>query len=275
MRRVCAGLTARRTGNRAGDEAFTLWPRKDRIMTLRSVLGTMLASRMAGRGGRRGGGLGAGLGSAAMLGMLGGRRRGGLGGKVGLAALGYMAYQAYQDRQAPGAGAAGEGRDTGSGGGFSGIVGNLAERFGIGGGDGQSTPAPETAPAAGPTAEDRQAAESFSDEKALLLIRGMIAAAHSDGQISPVERTRIVQQLQAGGADAEDRRVVEREMEAPRGLDELVAEARRHDLAQEFYLASRAAIDGESEAHRAYLADLRQRLGLSEAEAAEIEGLAS
>jgi uncharacterized membrane protein YebE (DUF533 family) len=234
-------------------------------MTLKHVLGTLLASRMAGRGGRRGGG----LGTAAMLGMLGGRRRGGLGGKAGMAALGYMAYQAYQDRQAQAPGGAGDGNDAGSGKGITGVIGDLADRLGIGG----STQQSEQLSASAPAPEDRQAAERFSNDKALLLIRAMITAAHADGSVSPVERARIVQQVEAGGGDSEDKRVVEREMENPRPLDELLAEVSDHETAQEFYLASRVAVDGETEAHRSYLRTLRQRLGLTEAEAAEIEGL--
>jgi uncharacterized membrane protein YebE (DUF533 family) len=190
-------------------------------MALRHILGTMLASRMAGRGGRRGGM----LGSAAMLGMLGGRRRGGMGGKLGLAALGYMAYQAYQGQGAQaGQAQAGQGQggqdargqggqgQGGSGGGLSGLINDIADRLGVGNQDqGQPQQAAPT-----PSPEEVQAAESYSDEKALLLIRAMIAAAHADGQISPVERSRILQQLQSSGADSEDRRVVEREMENPR-----------------------------------------------------------
>lgn len=239
-------------------------------MTLKHVLGTMLASRMAGRGGTRGGG----LGTAAKLGLLGGRR-GGLGGKAGLAALGYMAYEAYRNREAQAQARTGSRHEAGSGGGIAGILGDLADRFGFGDSRRGADQGAERPAEGVPSPEARQAAERFSDEKALLLIRAMIAAANADGHISPVERRRILQQLDDSGADSEDRRVVEREIANPRPLDELLAEVTDHETAQEFYLASRAAIDGASEAHRSYLATLRQRLGLSEAEAAEIEGLAS
>jgi len=234
-------------------------------MTLKRVLGTLLASRMSGRGGGRGG-----LGSAAMLGMLGGGRRGGIGGRAGLAGMAFMAYQAFQAQQTRASGSAGSGNEASDSGGVRGMFGDLANRLGIGGsepiGEGPSHHAPD------PEAE--QAAAQFSDEKALLLIRAMITAAHSDGSISPDERAHIMHQLDEAGADSEDRRTVEREIENPKSLDELLVQVRNQQTAQEFYLASRAAMDRESEAQRAYLASLRQRLKLSEAEVVEIEGLA-
>ena len=235
-------------------------------MGLKLVLGTMLASRMAGRGGGRGA-----LGSAAMLGMLGGGRRRGLGGKAGMAGLAYMAYQAYQSKQARGAESDPNSNEARSTGGIGGMIGDLASRLGMPGaaqsdkGSTHDSPAPEA----------EQEAEEFSDEKALLLIRAMITAAHSDGSVSKDERAHIMQQINAAGADEEDRRMVEREIEHPKSLDELLPQVRLHDMAQEFYLASRAAMDRESDAQRAYLSTLRQRLKLTDSEIEEIEQFVS
>jgi uncharacterized membrane protein YebE (DUF533 family) len=233
-------------------------------MSLKRILGTMLASRMAGRGRGRGG-----LGTAAVLGGLGGR-------KVGLAALGYMAYRAYQDHQARNSGAAQGaaggavgGSRAGTGGGIGGMIQDVADR--LTGGSSSDQPA-----AAGVQAgQEERAAEQFSDETALLLIRAMITAAYSDGALSEDERARIMGEIDQAGADAEDRRTMEREIASPQPLDALLAQVHDPETAQEFYLASRAAIDGETERNRAYLADLRRRLDLSEQDAAEIEQLAS
>ena len=84
-----------------------------------------------------------------------------------------------------------------------------------------------------------------------------------------------MQEVEEAGGDAEDRRIVEREIANPKPLDELLGQVHDQETAEEFYLASRAAIDGETEKNRAYLAELRQRLGLSAEDAAEIEELAS
>ena len=225
-------------------------------MSLKRVLGTMLATRMAGRGRRRGS-----LGSAAMFGGLGRRRRG-MGGKLGMAALGYMAYRAYQDHQGRSGGITGGGSRSGIGG----MIQDVADR--ITGGGAQPAPASELQ-------EEESAAAEFSDETALLLIRAMITAAYSDGALAESERSRIMEEIDQAGADLEDRQIMQREIANPKPLDELLREVHDQETAQEFYLASRAAIDGETEQNRAYLADLRQRLDLSEEDVQEAEELAS
>jgi len=244
-------------------------------MSLKRILGTMLATRMAGRGRRRGS-----LGTAGMLGGLGSRRRSGMGGKLGLAALGYMAYRAYQDHQSRSTGSAGTGTGGSQGrGGRSGsltdMVQDVVDRV-TGGGSSSGGAAAHASP--GPEAEmheEARAAENMSDETALLLIRAMITAAYSDGAMSTEERQRIMGEIEQAGGDAEDRAVMEREIANPKPLDELLAQVNDQETAEEVYLASRAAVDGETEANRAYLADLRRRLDLSEEQVAEAEELAS
>ena len=245
-------------------------------MSLKRVLGMMLASRMAGRGRRRGGlggGLG-GLGSAAMLGGLGRRR--GMGGKMGLAAMGFMAYRAYQDHQSRTAGRPGSGASAGAlggSGGIGGMIQDVADRFTGGGSAGGSA---STGGAAEPDLREHEdAAERFSDDEALLLIRAMITAAYADGSLSQDERGRIMGHIDEAGGDAEDRRVMQREIADPRPLDELLGQVHDAETAQEFYLASHMAVDPDTDANRAYLADLRRRLGLSDEEANEVQELAS
>lgn len=234
-------------------------------MSLKRILGTMLATRMAGRGHRRGS-----LGTAALLGGLGRRRRG-MGGKLGIAALGYMAYRAYQDHQARQGGGAAGGRRSGIGG----IIQDVADRLGGGGTSYGGSQAKAPAGSERELQEQQQAAAEFSDDTALLLIRAMITAAYSDGALSQEERMRIMQEIEEAGADDEDRRIMEREIANPKPLDDLLRQVRDRETAQEFYLASRAAIDGETPQHRAYLSDLRQRLELTDEEASEVEELAS
>ncbi len=47
------------------------------------------------------------------------------------------------------------------------------------------------------------------------------------------------------------------------------------ETAQEFYLASSAALNGDTEADRIYLSTLRDKLGLSAEQAAEAEAMTS
>ncbi|WP_111537181.1 tellurite resistance TerB family protein [Palleronia aestuarii] len=239
-------------------------------MSLKRILGTVLASRLAGRGRRRRGG----LGSSALLGGMGYRRRPALRGKAGLAALGFMAYRAYRDHQARNPGTAGV-QTAGTGatqtdGGIGGMVNKLVDTIS---GATSSTATEAEEPSAAELREDEQAAENLSDAKALLLIRAMITAAYSDGALSSEERERIMGEIAEAGGDAEDRQVMEREIANPKPLDELLRDVQDKETAEEFYLASAAAVDGETEANRSYLETLRQRLDISEEEAREVEEL--
>lgn len=244
-------------------------------MSMKRILGMMLASRMAGRGG---------LGGLAAGGLLGGRR-GGFGRKAGLATLGYMAYRAYQDYTSRNGGSAqrtGTGSQmmgqSGSGGGLGSALKDIATSVtdALSGqnqakGGRAMTPTEPAPEEPGFTADDEQAAEAFSEDTALMLIRAMVTAANADGTITEAERARILAQADQAGADATEREVLERELANPRPIDELLGGVKDEETAEEFYLASRLAVDETTEANRAYLVLLRERLGLSEQQAEEIE----
>ncbi|MFQ6773819.1 DUF533 domain-containing protein [Cereibacter sphaeroides] len=225
-------------------------------MSLKKVLGLMLASRMAGRGGRTGG-----LGSAAVLGSS-------VSKKAGMAALAYMAYRAYQDHQARNPG--GTTRTASGAGGIGGMIGGLVDSL-----TGQQGDAGETSAAPAGAAMGQSPEDAISDAKALLLLQAMVAAAWADGAISLDERQRILDQLDAAGADDSDRRLVEREVAHPQPLDRLLEQVRDQETAEQFYLASRAAVDPTTSANKSYLCTLRGRLNLSEAEVREVEAFTS
>ncbi len=222
-------------------------------MSLKKVLGLMLASRMAGRGGRTGG-----LGSAAVLGSS-------VSKKAGMAALAYMAYRAYQDHQARNPG--GTARTAG---GIGGMIGGIVDSL-----TGQQDDAGRSSAAPAGAAMGQSPEEAISDAKALLLLQAMVAAAWADGAISTDERQRILDQLDAAGADESDRRLVEREIAHPQPLDRLLEQVRDQETAEQFYLASRAAVDPATNANKSYLCTLRGRLNLSEAEVREVEAFTS
>lgn len=247
-------------------------------MSMKRILGMMLASRMAGRGGGFGKLAGGGLGGLAAASLLG--RGKGMGGKAGLAALGYLAYRAYQDHQSkavsnPQAGdrsaadrASASPQTPGFGAAFDGIIKSVSEAL-----SGNKEPGAGTATDRQPVREGQQAAEALTEATALLLLRGMVTAANSDGSISPEERSRIV--AHAAANDPDDRNALERELANPRPLEELLSQVTDRETAEEFYLASRLAVEGGTATHRAYLAYLRERLGLGEKEVADIETLVS
>lgn len=244
------------------------------MANLQNILGTMLATGMAGRS-RRGPSFAAGNVSG-----------GGFRNAAGLASLGYLAYKAWQERQqntGPASGQQPSGSGSSAGGifGSGGLAGIGDLIFGGGkmqdAGSGTAAPA-STAPrtGTGPSLgerlidvlkpheqpEARAAAETMGDQKALLLIRAMIAAANADGQITAVERQRILGKLDEAGADAEDRRTIEQELQQPRSLDALLRDVTDPETAEQVYLASEMAIDTGSPAEKSYLQYLAARLNL-------------
>jgi uncharacterized membrane protein YebE (DUF533 family) len=228
---------------------------------LAGILGTMMASGLGGRSRRsaafaqspfRGAGGMQTLSSASGSGGMGMR------GAAGLAALGYLAYKAYQDRQSSRGGA--EGRGPGPAGAPPPMSGGdaanspslgdrLASALGMSSGG--------AAPAGSPYPEP-----DIGDEKALLLIRAMIAAANADGEISEEERRTVLAQVDEAGGSVDERRAVEAELSRPATLDQVVAQVNDPETAQQVYLASRLAIDRETPAERAYLQYLAARLGI-------------
>lgn len=241
------------------------------MANLQRMLGALLASRLSGRGGR------GGFGRATSVGLGSGMLR----GKAGLAALGYLAYRAYRNHQSSQGAGTRASHDVGAAGGggsqsLGARIGDVIDRFTGGGGQasGGATAGSWKDGMNGAGLEPEAEAE-VSDARALLLIRAMIAAAQADGEISADERARIISQLDAEEADSEDRQLLERELADPKPLDELLREVRDRDTAQQFYLASRAAVDGSAPTQKAYLDYLRQRLGLADDEVEAAENLAT
>ncbi|CBS89043.1 tellurite resistance TerB family protein [Azospirillum lipoferum] len=264
---------------------------------LQRILGTMLAS---GMGGRSHGGMNAmgsvlgnsGFGTGAPGGALGaasGNRGMGAGSVAGLGALGYLAFKAYQERQrnqgAAGQGTQPAGRPGGSpwgdaggilgslfGGGAAGSTGSSgssqagSQGSGQGGGTLSDRLSQVFQSRSTPQAEDRDdgayPAVAMEDQQALLLIRAMIAAANADGEITPDERRHILDTLDEAGAGAEERRIVEQELDRPQPLDSLLQSVKDQQTAEQVYLASRMAVNEQSEAERSYLQYLASRLKL-------------
>lgn len=278
-------------------------------MSLKRILGIALASRMAGRGRRRGALGTAGL--LGGLGYRRRSTLGGKAGLAALGYMAYKEYRNYQARNpSQQTGTAGGDTSSASGtssrssvggspatgsGGIGSMVQDLINKVGAVAGSAASRPGDETGgsrpgddtaqsgpaqsdgtapePTEDELRQDERAAESLSDEKALLLLRAMITAAYADGSLSNEEREGIMSHISEAGGDEEDRRTMEREIADPKSLDELLAGVHDRETAEQVYLASSAAVDGESDANRAYLENLRERLNLTDDEAEEIDAL--
>jgi uncharacterized membrane protein YebE (DUF533 family) len=214
---------------------------------LQRLLGGMMASGMGGRT-RRG---------SAFLGSSGASGFGSFQKTAGLGALAYLAYKAYQEYQKNSPGSAGTktaptgttaptgsgptatpSRDSGP---------SLGERLGSLLGMGGE---PEPEPAA------------LDDAHAMLLIRAMIAAANADGEIAPDERRRIESKLDQAGAGPDERAVLERELQRPLSVDQIVRQVNDQETAEQVYLASRIAMTPDSAAEKAYLDFLASRLSI-------------
>lgn len=96
-------------------------------------------------------------------------------------------------------------------------------------------------------------------QRAELLIRAMIMAAQADGVIDPVERQRILQQLQP--QSPAEVAFLEREFNTPHDLRAFVAAVPR-GMEYEVYQISMMTMDHNSPPEAAYLRDLAGFLGI-------------
>ncbi|MCB1969010.1 MAG: tellurite resistance TerB family protein [Geminicoccaceae bacterium] len=116
-----------------------------------------------------------------------------------------------------------------------------------------------------------QVSAGAAQDRAILLIRAMIAAAKADGAIDDEERAAILGRIdeQELGQEAHD--FVEAEMNKPLDLYEITSAVRDEATAAEVYAASLLAITVDTDDERRYLNRLAARLGLDEGTVAAIE----
>ena len=104
--------------------------------------------------------------------------------------------------------------------------------------------------------------EAVLEQRALVMIRAMVAAAKADGEIDAAERGRIAGQVEESGAGGEALEFLMAEMTRPQDLAGLVAQVRGPEEAVEVYAASLLAIEVDTAAEREYLARLARSLRL-------------
>lgn len=106
-----------------------------------------------------------------------------------------------------------------------------------------------------------------SEDQAKLMIRAMVMAAKSDGEIDAEERGKILDHLK--DASPEEIAFVESALDAPVDVTALAAESAQESAAQ-VYSAALMAITVDTEAERAFLRGLAGALGLDEARLAAL-----
>jgi uncharacterized membrane protein YebE (DUF533 family) len=115
-----------------------------------------------------------------------------------------------------------------------------------------------------------KAPETHEEEQALeanagLVVKAMINAAKSDGEIGPKEMERILGKLKESGMDEGTQHWVMMEMSKPLDLNAFVGEIPNTETAAEVYAASLLAIEVDTDAERQYLQQLAQASGLNQA----------
>lgn len=106
------------------------------------------------------------------------------------------------------------------------------------------------------------------------LLRLMISAARADGELGPAERERILGEAREVGAEA----LVQKELEAPRPLGELVAGVTDLELKEQLYTLAFVIVRADESVtggERIYLAQLASRLGLDAATVSRLESAAA
>jgi uncharacterized membrane protein YebE (DUF533 family) len=115
-----------------------------------------------------------------------------------------------------------------------------------------------------------QAGDPARPNEAVLLIRAMIGAASADGVIDQQERQRILEKYRSANLSQEEQNFLAGELLCPAGVEQLTAEAHSVETARRIYAVSLLAVTVDTEAERAYLRTLAERLGLSAGECAAI-----
>jgi uncharacterized membrane protein YebE (DUF533 family) len=113
------------------------------------------------------------------------------------------------------------------------------------------------------------------NERALLMVRAMIAAAAADGEIDDTERARILGNLKQAGLDDEASGFLDAEFANPLDAAGLVQMSSSPEMAAQIYTAARLAVDPDTDDEQTFLADLASGLSLDTELVAHIDAAAA
>ncbi len=129
--------------------------------------------------------------------------------------------------------------------------------------------------AAAPQGSGFAEGDGDDQDRALIMVRAMIAAAAADGIIDNAERSRIIGNLRQAGLDDEANAFLDNEFQNPLDAQGLVDMAATPEMAAQIYTAARLSIDPDTEEEQAFLANLSQGLGLDADLVAHIDAAAA
>lgn len=178
---------------------------------------------------------------ALLLGTGAGRRLTGAAIKVGsVAAVGGLAYNAYNKWQS-----------------------QLQERSG---GVNRIEPAQPKSESVSPVELDLVA-----QQKSIVLVRAMVAAAKADGHVDAAERKSMLEMVDQQHFDADTLAFLKNQINVDVSVAEVAALADSPELASEMFLACRIVIDQANAVEKEWLASLSQELGLADELVANLE----
>lgn len=183
-----------------------------------------------------GGGIAGGLSGGLLVGLLSGKKSRKLAGKAvkigGAAVIGGLAWEAYRRYQHK---------------------------------QGQNGGAPEAVAPKWNTLDHSSFASSSTEvarRQENLIVRAMIAAAQSDGNLNQSERIRILERIERSDATLEQKAKLLSDMSVPQELTALVREDPCPELAVELYVASVLVLEGHGSQEHPHLAMLAAMLKL-------------
>jgi len=107
-------------------------------------------------------------------------------------------------------------------------------------------------------------------QEAVLLIRAMISAANADGVIDEKERNRILKKLETVNLSDQEHSFIVKELLSPTGLEDIVSQVKSPEMAKMVYTVSLLAIEVDTDAERAHMKTLAQKLSLNESDLNDI-----
>ncbi len=116
--------------------------------------------------------------------------------------------------------------------------------------------------------------EAVTNDSAVLIIRTMIAAAAADGRIDENEKQQILSALGGSSGNQEAMAFVQNELKNPASPQTLASSVSSQSEALQVYTAARIAIEADSGAEQAFLANLAGALGIDAKLAAHIDATA-
>lgn len=108
-------------------------------------------------------------------------------------------------------------------------------------------------------------------QKSIILVRAMVAAAKADGHIDAAERKSMLGLVDQQHFDAETLEFLKNQINADTSVAEIAALADSPELASEMYLACRIVIDQSNEDEKEWLNTLSSELGLADELVANLE----